>query len=106
MTVIANLTRAAGKGTRKVEVITATGPAAAVSVAAASTADVSIPISPTLSNIDEVVVDSISGLPSNILASQIGYSATSVTLRAVNPTAAAISIGAGSLTIRVVIIGS
>jgi len=105
MAVIANLARGLGKGTRKIEVITATGPAADVSVGAGVTANLDISISPELGNVEEVIVESISGLPDNILANQIGFSTTAVTLRAVNPTAAAITITANSLTIRAVVIG-
>jgi len=106
MTIIANLPKPLGKGTRKLEVITATGPAVDVSVGAGATADIEIAISPELASVEEVQVESISDLPANILASQIGFSATAVDLRAVNPTAAAITITAGSLTIRALIIGS
>jgi len=105
MPIIASLVKKYGEGVRKVEVLTATGPAADVSVGAGATADFSISISPELGTIEEVIVDRITGLPANILASQIDFTATSVTLRAVNPTAAAITITAGAITIRVVIIG-
>jgi len=105
MAVIANLARGLGKGTRKIEVITATGPEALVSVGAGATADITIPISSELSEVEDVIVDSISGLPANILAGQIGFASDSVTLRAVNPTAGAIDIAADSLTIRAVVIG-
>lgn len=103
--IVGELPKARGMGTRKVEIGTATGPRAAVSVAAASTADFSITISPELKNVDAVVVIAVSGLPANISVSQIGFSGTSVTLRAVNPTASAISIAAGSLTITYLVIG-
>jgi hypothetical protein len=103
--IIGNLPKAKGKGVRKVEVGTATGPSTAVSVDATSTADFTISISPELKNVDAVVVIAVSGLPANILVSQIGFSATSVTLRAVNPTASAISIAAGSLTITYLVVG-
>ncbi len=106
MTVIGDLPKARGRGTRKIEIGSATGPAAAVSVAAASTADISIAIAPELKNVDSLKVTKIAGLPANILASQIDWSATSVTLRVVNPTTAAISIAAGSITITYELIGS
>jgi hypothetical protein len=103
--IIGNLPKAKGKGVRKVEINTATGPSATVSVAAASTADFTISISPELKNVDAVVVIKVSGLPANVSVSQIDFSSTSVTLRAVNPTASAISIAAGSLTITYLAIG-
>jgi hypothetical protein len=103
--IVGELPKARGMGTRKVEIGTATGPSAAVSVAAASTADFSITISPELKNVDAVVVIAVSGLPANVSVSQIGFSGTSVTLRALNPTGSAISIAAGSLTITYLVIG-
>jgi hypothetical protein len=103
--IIGNLPKAKGKGVRKVEVGTATGPASAVSVPAGSTADFTISISSELENVDSVKVTKISGLPANVLAVQVDWSATSVTLRAVNPTASAITIAAGSITITYELIG-
>jgi hypothetical protein len=106
MTIIGNLPKAKGKGLRKVEVGSARGPAADVSVGAASTADFTISISPELESVDSLVVTGVSGLPANVLVSQIGFTATSITLRAVNPTTAAITISAGSLTVTYELIGS
>jgi len=105
VTVKANLIPARGKGTRKIEILTATGPAAAVSVGAGAGADVSISISPELSVVEDVGIMSISGLPTNIGCGNIATSATAVTLHATNPTAAAITVGAGSVTVKVLIIG-
>lgn len=103
--IVGELPKARGMGTRKVEIGTATGPSAAISVAAASTADFTITISPELKNVDSVKVTKISGLPANVLAVQVDWSATSVTLRVVNPTASAITIAAGSITITYELIG-
>jgi hypothetical protein len=104
--IIGNLPKAKGRGVRKVEVGSATGPASAVSVDAASTADFTISISPELKSVDSLKVTKVSGLPANVLVSQIDFSATSITLRAVNPTASAITIAAGSLTVSYEIIGA
>jgi hypothetical protein len=104
--ILGNLPKARGRALRKVEVGSATGPAADVSVAAASTADFTISISPELKSVDSLKVTKVSGLPANVLAAQVDWSATSVTLRAVNPTAAAITIAANSLTVTYELIGS
>jgi len=106
MTVIAALTKAKGRGVRKVEVLTATGPAADVSVGAGATADFDIAISPELKPLDSATANKVSGLPANILVSQIDFSDTAITFRAVNPTAAAITITAKSLTISVEAVGT
>jgi len=105
MPVIADLEKPKGTGDLKLEVLTATGPAVDVSVGATSTVEFEISISPELDTVLDAVIDIVTGLPANILVSQVGYSATAITLRAVNPTAAAITITAGSLTIRVLIVG-
>jgi len=105
MPVIGNIPRPKSRAVRKVEVGSATGPAADVSVGAGSTADFSISISPVLKVVDSLKVTKVSGLPANINVSQIDFSATSITLRATNPTAAAITITAGSLTVTYEIIG-
>jgi hypothetical protein len=104
--ILGNLPKARGRALRKVEVGSATGPAAAVSVAAASAADFTVSISPELKSVDSLKVTRISGLPANILVSQVDWSATSITLRAVNPTASAITIAANSVTVTYELIGS
>jgi len=105
VTIYANLPRPRGRGLRKEEIISGTGPAAAVSVGAGAGADVAISISPALAIVDEVLIGSISGLPANIGVGNIVTTSTSVTLHAINPTAAAITIGAGTVTVKVRVIG-
>jgi len=105
MTVVGNIPRPLGRGTRKLERLTATGPAADVSVPATGGADVAISISPEIKTVEDVGVQSISGLPANIAVGNIATSATSVTLHAVNPTATAITVSAGSVTVKVEVEG-
>jgi len=105
MTIIGNIPRPLGRGTRKLERLTATGPALDVSVPAGAGADVEISISPELKNVEDVGIRSISGLPANIAVGNIATSATVVTLHAVNPTAAAITVTAGSVTVKVEVEG-
>ena len=105
MTVVGELPRARGMGSRKVEVGTAVGPASDVAVGAGSVAEFSIAIAPSLKHVDTVKAVAVSGLPAGILASQVGFTATSIVLRAVNPTASAITIAANSLTVTFEAIG-
>jgi hypothetical protein len=107
MVVIGSLTKSRGRALNKVVVETATGPSAAVTVSAASSADISIPISSDLkNNIQGIGTIKITGLPTNITATQINFSSTAITLRATNPTASAVSIAANSITVTYVGIGS
>jgi len=55
--------------------------------------------------VDSVKTVRVSGLPANILVSQVDFSPTSITFRAVNPTASAITIAANSLTVTFEAIG-
>jgi len=105
MAVIAGLLKARGRGIRKVEVLTAKGPAADTSVGATATADFDIAISPELTNLVSAMAVEVSGLPANILVSQIGFSDKAISFRAVNPTAAAITITANSVSITVEAVG-
>jgi len=105
MAIYADLERPLGKGTRKLELITATGPAADVSIAAGAGADISISISPEVGTVENAGVILISGLPSNLGVGNMVAIATAVTLHVINPTAAAITVTAGSVTVRVLIIG-
>jgi len=106
MAILAKLLKPRGLAARKLEIFDAKGPAAGVSVAAGAGADVSISISPALKNVDEVGVLAISGLPANIGVGNVATSATSITLHAINPTAAAITVSADSVTVKVIVIGS
>jgi hypothetical protein len=107
MTVIGSLTRSRSIALNKFVIETATGPSTAVTVAATSTANVSIPISSELRNdIQYIETVKIAGLPANLLASQIDFSPTAITLRVTNPTASAITIAANSLTVTYVAMGS
>ena len=105
MPIIGNITPARGRGTRKVEIVSATGPASDVSVGAAAGADVAISISPELATKEYLGIMSISGLTTNIGCGNIAITATAVTLHAINPTAAAITVAAGSVTVNVLVIG-
>jgi len=105
MAVLAKLLKPRGLAARKLEILDATGPAADVAVAAGAGADVSISISPDLANVEEVGVLEIRGLPANIGVGNVATSATSITLHAVNPTAASITVTAGSVRVKALIIG-
>jgi hypothetical protein len=105
MPVIGNIPKARGRGVRKVELGSATGPGSDVSVGAGSVVEFSVAVSPTLRNVDSVKTVRVSGLPANILVSQVDFSPTSITFRAVNPTASAITIAANSLTVTFEAIG-
>jgi len=82
-----------------------TGPGSDVSVAAGSTANLTFNIaSESPRDIQYAGVESISGLPADILIQSITFDKTAktLTIRVYNKSTAAITIAAGSVTVRVV----
>jgi len=106
MPVIANLLKPRGLGKRKLEILTATGPAADVTIAAGAAGDIAISISPELATKELVGCVSLGNLPDAEL-NLLGFktSATAVTLRVYNPTTAGITVSAGSIEVKVLVIG-
>jgi hypothetical protein len=84
----------------KLVIASATGPAAAVSVAAGASADIDLAIAANPANIKEILAfKSVTGLPDGIELVGISYPALStVRVRVRNGTAAAITIAAGSVS--------
>ena len=107
MAVIANLPKPFGRGQKKLEIVTGTGPSSDVAVGAGAGADVAIPLSPSLSNVSHAGVIQISGLPNNIGVGNVTVApdGSSVTLHCVNPTAADITVTADSVTVTVLVVG-
>jgi hypothetical protein len=87
----------------KIVEATATGPAAAVSVGAGAAADVDLAVAANPASIKEVLaLKSLSGLPDGVVLVGVSYpSPTTVRVRVFNPTAAAITIAANSVTAAV-----
>jgi len=106
MAVIGQLEKALGTGEQKVNLISATGPAVDVSVAAGAAADVSISISiAPLTSFTHAYIKRIAGLPDGICLVGFNVTATEVVLRVFNPTTAAITVTAGSVTVELGVIG-
>jgi len=105
MSVVGQLERPRGIGKYKVSHGSATGPAADVSVAATSAADISITISIGFTNLERGGIERITGLPDGVVLVGFSMSATAITIRVYNTTAGAITVTAGSITVSFVAIG-
>jgi hypothetical protein len=87
----------------KLVLVNATGPSAAVSVAAGSSATVNLAVVAGPANVLAILgLQSVSGLPSGVVLSGVSYpDVNTVSLTVYNPTAAAVSVGAGAVTATV-----
>jgi len=92
----------------KVTTISATGPAAGVTVAAgaAGNVDISLPIGILSRILEPYAVKSITGIPDGVVLVQFSFpDPTTLRVRVFNTTAAAITITAGSITAEVLVKG-
>lgn len=106
MAIRASLPRPLGVANPVLETVSATGPAANVSVAAGGTANVDITITSQLSSLMSGAVSRVTGLPTGVAIAGLQVVDTS-TLRIVayNPTAAAVTVTANSVTAEALLIG-
>lgn len=88
----------------KLALVTATGPSANVSVGAGASANVDLSISFDTRIIEALGIAGVSGLPSGVVIQGIEFPSTStVRLVVFNPTAAAITVTANSVSARVLV---